>query len=389
MNSPILPRPSAPAAPLDLAPADLTAPAYLAAARLRAVHRAATDLRRGIPVALETDPPLLLLAAETASPAGLEEFARLAPAPPVLLLAPVRAAAVLRRPAGPAGGPPMALGLPAALLTQDALARLADPVLDQALPAVPEPMPAPAGAAAALALAKLARLLPAVLAAPLSSPEQITPGILRVPAADVLAYRPGAAASLRRLTEAQVPLSAAPDARIVIFRPADGGIEHIAILVGAPEARDAPLVRLHSECFTGDLLDSLRCDCGVQLRGAIARMAAEGAGVLLYLAQEGRGIGLASKLRAYTLQDRGLDTLDANRALGWEADERNFMLAATMLDSLGVRRIRLLTNNPDKLNALAACGIDVVGREPHAFAPNGVNDAYLATKARRFGHLLG
>jgi GTP cyclohydrolase II len=283
----------------------------------------------------------------------------------------------------------MALGLPAALLTQDALARLADPVLDQALPAVPEPMPAPAGAAAALALAKLARLLPAVLAAPLSSPEQITPGILRVPAADVLAYRPGAAASLRRLTEAQVPLSAAPDARMVIFRPADGGIEHIAILVGAPEARDAPLVRLHSECFTGDLLDSLRCDCGVQLRGAIARMAAEGAGVLLYLAQEGRGIGLASKLRAYTLQDRGLDTLDANRALGWEADERNFMLAATMLDSLGVRRIRLLTNNPDKLNALAACGIDVVGREPHAFAPNGVNDAYLATKARRFGHLLG
>ncbi|HVB66535.1 MAG TPA: GTP cyclohydrolase II, partial [Acetobacteraceae bacterium] len=312
----MLPRASA-AAPRGAAPSSAASPGAslgasdLAAARLRAVHRAATDLRRGIPVVLEGDPPLLLLAAETASPAGLDEFARLAPAPPVLLLAPVRAAAVLRRPTGPAGGPPVALALPGPLLTQDALARLADPVLDQVLPAVPEAVAAPAGAPAALALAKLARLLPAVLAAPLPAPVQApgqTPGqalggILSVPAADVLAYRPGAAASLRRLTEAQVPLSAAPDARIVIFRPADGGTEHLAILVGTPEAEDAPLVRLHSECFTGDLLDSLRCDCGAQLRGAIARMAAEGAGVLLYLAQEGRGIGLASKLRAYTLQD--------------------------------------------------------------------------------------
>jgi GTP cyclohydrolase II len=117
-------------------------------------------------------------------------------------------------------------------------------------------------------------------------------------------------------------------------------------------------------------------------------MAEEGAGVLLYLAQEGRNIGLINKLRAYTLQDRGLDTLDANRALGWGADERNFLIAATMLEALGVRCIRLLTNNPDKIAAMIACGIEVVGRESHAFAPNGVNDQYLATKAERFGHLL-
>ena len=117
-------------------------------------------------------------------------------------------------------------------------------------------------------------------------------------------------------------------------------------------------------------------------------MAAEGAGVLLYLAQEGRGIGLINKLRAYTLQDRGLDTLDANRALGWDADERNFLIAARMLEALGLPRVRLLTNNPDKLTALAACGVEVVGREPHTFAPNGINDEYLATKAARFGHLL-
>src|SRR4030095_2400690 len=117
---------------------------------------------------------------------------------------------------------------------------------------------------------------------------------------------------------------------------------------------EAPLVRLHSECFTGDLLGSLRCDCGQQLRGAIRRMVEEGAGALLYLSQEGRGIGLVNKLRAYALQDRGLDTLDANRALGWGADERNFLVAAAMLRELGIRRLRLLTNNPGKLAALAA-----------------------------------
>jgi len=145
---------------------------------------------------------------------------------------------------------------------------------------------------------------------------------------------------------------------------------------------------VHSECFTGDLLGSLRCDCGPQLHMALQRMAAEGRGVLLYLAQEGRGIGLSGKLRAYMLQDRGLDTLDANRALGWNADERNFLIAATMLQELGIPRVRLLTNNPDKLAALAACGVEITGREPLVVPANGVDDHYLATKARRFGHLL-
>ena len=118
-------------------------------------------------------------------------------------------------------------------------------------------------------------------------------------------------------------------------------------------------------------------------------MGEQGAGVLLYLAQEGRGIGLVNKLRAYAMQDRGLDTLDANRALGWGVDERNFLIAATMLSELGIRSVRLLTNNPGKVTALAACGVHVVRRESHAFAPNGVNDQYLATKAARFGHLFG
>ena len=188
----------------------------------------------------------------------------------------------------------------------------------------------------ALILAKLGRLLPAVLAAPVRrdvGADIARLGLLSVPAADLIAYPAAAAAGLRQIASARVPLENAPDSRVIAFRTEGSAIEHLAIVVGHPETADAPLVRIHSECFTGDLLGSLRCDCGAQLRGAIARMAEEGAGVLLYLAQEGRNIGLVNKLRAYTLQDRGLDTLDANRALGWGADERNFLIAATMLEA--------------------------------------------------------
>ena len=341
--------------------------------------------------------PLVLLAAETAGARGLREFAALAAQPAALLMAPSRAAALLRRPemAGPAplgtAQAVVALRLTPALATPEMLASLADPTLDQLLAEPPGTLPVPPQAAAAIALVKLARLLPATLAAvpaPGAEAEAARLALLRVPAADVLAYPGDAAAGLRRVAEAAVPLDGARDARIVAFRAADSGIEHLAIVIGAPQRATAPLVRLHSECFTGDLLGSLRCDCGTQLRAAIRRMAEDGAGVLLYLAQEGRGIGLVNKLRAYALQDRGLDTVDANRALGWGADERNFMIAAVMLRALDVHRIRLLTNNPDKVQALAACGIEVAAREPHVFAANGVNDQYLATKAARFGHLL-
>ncbi|MDO9710857.1 GTP cyclohydrolase II [Paracraurococcus lichenis] len=367
-----------------------------AALALRAVHRAASELRRGTPVLLRGgEQPLVVAAAEAVGARGLAELAAAARTPPVLLLAPARAAAVAPtpalRPVQGAEASAVALRLPPGLLDPAALRSLADPTAERLLPegTRPERVPVPAGAAAALALAKLGRLLPALVAAPArEGPGLLRQDLLSVEAAQVLAYPATAATSLRKVAEAAVPLEAAPDARIVAFRAADGGIEHLAILVGRPEAQEAPLARMHSECFTGDLLGSLRCDCGPQLQGAIGRMAAEGAGVLLYLAQEGRGIGLVNKLRAYALQDAGLDTLDANRALGWGADERNFLVAATMLRQLGIGRVRLLTNNPEKLAALAACGIAVEGRVAHAFAPNGVNDGYLETKARRFGHLL-
>ena len=243
-------------------------------------------------------------------------------------------------------------------------------------------------AEAALALAKLARLLPAVLAAP-SVSDASSYDLLSVTAADLLSYPAVAAAGLFPAASASVPLAEAPETRIVAFRPPDGGIEHIAIVVGHPENAEAPLVRVHSECFTGDLLGSMRCDCGPQLHQAIRLMEQEGAGIVLYMAQEGRGIGLVNKLRAYELQDRGLDTLDANNALGYGADERSFGAASIMLAALNISRVRLLTNNPDKVASLQSAGIEVVGRVSHSIEANGVNDFYLDTKARRFGHLLG
>jgi GTP cyclohydrolase II len=311
----------------------------------------------------------------------------------VLLLSPVRAAAVLRRPVSPGSGSAVAFRT-VGLLDPALLRGLADPTADQLLAEPPQLAAAPPGADAALVLAKLARLLPAVLAAP-ARPDAAAVlaerDLLRVPGEDVLGYPAAESAALTRVAEAHVPLADAPDARLAAFRAPDAGIEHLAIIVGRPEDRpgdQVPLARVHSECFTGDLLGSLRCDCGAQLRTAIKRMAEEGAGILVYLAQEGRGIGLVNKLRAYALQDHGLDTLDANRALGWDADERRFLAAAAILDALGIRRVRLLTNNPDKVAGLAACGIEVAAREPLIIPPNGVDDHYLETKARRLGHLL-
>jgi GTP cyclohydrolase II len=350
---------------------------------VRAVRRAVLEARGGVPVVIDSEAPLVVLPAETASPSGLAELLAAARGPAVLLLAPTRAAAVLHHPVGP--GPVAAVALPPGLLGTELLLALADPTRWQDTTSAAA-APLPPHADAALKLAKHGRLLPAIVVAPADA--ERPSALHRVDAADVLTYQDQAADTLTRVAEARVPLVEAEDARLVAFRPADGGIEHLAILIGRPEQSPAPLVRIHSECFTGDLLGSLRCDCGPQLHQAIRRMASEGAGVLLYMAQEGRGIGLVNKLRAYALQDAGLDTLDANRALGWGADERSFVPAASMLKALGVTRIRLLTNNPEKLAALAAHGIEVVGRVSHAIAANGVNDAYLETKARRFGHLL-
>jgi GTP cyclohydrolase II len=253
---------------------------------------------------------------------------------------------------------------------------------------------ADAHAVAAVRLTKLAALLPTAVMAMVGSDHRPDPAWcqhhdLRLVTDGAIAdYQRQAARALRPVAEARVPLVEAPDARIIAFRPSNGGHEHLAIVIGEPKAGEPVLVRLHSECFTGDLLGSLRCDCGDQLRRAIAEISTLGSGIVLYLAQEGRGIGLVNKLRAYQLQDQGYDTLDANERLGFDADERLYLPAAEMLRRLGFDRVRLMTNNPDKMAQLARCGIDVVERVPHVIPSNDHNEAYLRTKAQRGGHLF-
>ncbi len=243
----------------------------------------------------------------------------------------------------------------------------------------------PEAYAAAVKLAKLAGLLPAALALPARGAPKHAVGLS---AADVFGYDEEIVRTLKIVARARVPLEGAENAELVSFRPADGGPEHYAIVINAPPTGRPVLTRLHSECFTGDLLGSLKCDCGAQLRGAIDAIAKNGGGVLLYLAQEGRGIGLINKLRAYRLQDQGFDTIDANERLGFEADERQYGIAARMLGLLGYRSVRLLTNNPDKVAALKAAGVTVAARVKHAFPDNEHNRGYLRTKAEKAGHLL-
>ena len=195
-----------------------------------------------------------------------------------------------------------------------------------------------------------------------------------------------------RARPTRLPVSAAEAAEIIAFRSRDDLREHVALVIGTQNGDRPPLVRLHSECLTGDILGSLKCDCGPQLDAALARMAQEagqgGWGVLLYLRQEGRGIGLINKLRAYQLQDQGFDTVDANERLGLPSEARDFPVAGRMLDLLGVGAIRLMTNNPGKVAALEAVGVTVVERVPHQLPDNPHNARYLATKRDRTGHLL-
>jgi GTP cyclohydrolase II len=284
-------------------------------------------------------------------------------------------------------------------LSAEQVLRLADPLSEDATgdaaTARVRPAPTFGPEAAAVGLTKIARLLPAALVAHLNDPDArdlaawaARRNLILVDAGDVFQYERTAARTLKRVSEARVPLEDAENARIIAYRPLDGGLEHLAIVIGEPSPDTPALVRLHSECFTGDLLGSLRCDCGDQLRGAIKAIAQAGFGVLLYLAQEGRGIGLVNKLRAYTLQDRGADTLDANEQLGFDADERVYLPAAEMLKDLGLQHIRLLTNNPDKVNDLQLHGVTVIERVPHAFPSNRHNEQYLLTKKAKGGHLF-
>jgi len=363
---------------------------------LRAVERAIAELRRGEPVLLydAEGPAALILAAEQAGDESLARLDALSEGGIHLVLTGRRAHALGLGQAHNHSEADGVVAIEVSDLRAHAIVELADPTSGPhgplgalTLGAVPEAL-----GAGAVDLAKLARLLPAALLvirelggeAPRSwAAAHDVPALAT---SEIAEYRFAGARTLARVAEARLPLAGAENTRVIAFRPGDGGLEHLALVIGEPRHDDSVLVRLHSECFTGDLLGSLRCDCGDQLRGAIAAIHEAGRGVLLYLSQEGRGIGLVNKLRAYQLQDRGADTAEANEQLGFDADERIYLPAASMLRQLGFGQVRLLTNNPDKVAALARCGITVEERVPHAFPSNAHNDFYLATKARRFGH---
>ncbi|WOI58353.1 GTP cyclohydrolase II [Palleronia sp. LCG004] len=256
--------------------------------------------------------------------------------------------------------------------------------------ALPRPVPGTAPHDAAIRIAVALQSVPAILVVPLSArddPRIAALGLGAMPlplVADAL-LRSGIQSPV---SAARLPMDASEAGRVQVFRPDDGGAEHFAIEIGAPDLSAPVMVRLHSACFTGDVLGSRKCDCGPQLRASMAAMAEEGGGVLLYLNQEGRGIGLANKLRAYALQDAGLDTVEANHWLGFEDDQRDFRIGARMLASLGISQVRLMTNNPAKTASLAAHGIDVVDRVPLRVGRTAQNAQYLATKAAKSGHLL-
>jgi GTP cyclohydrolase II len=363
------------------------------------VERAAGDLRRGMPV---------FIRAAREGESGLAVAAETVRDPTLALLAGTGSAARLVLTHARAETLKIRLYTPDVVLialhpetTAAQIRAIADPAADLDYP-LKGPFETardapPQSAPASVKLAKLAGLLPSTVLYRiddgLSEKFAAANGISSVAAEAIAAFESESARTLELTLRARVPLKGAENSELAAFRSADGGPEHYAVIIGdkgSPAlATPGPvLARLHSECFTGDLLGSLKCDCGDQLRGAIEAIAKAGGGILLYLAQEGRGIGLMNKLRAYRLQDEGFDTLEANERLGFAPDERLYDIAARMLTLLGYRSVKLMTNNPEKIRALEAAGIRVAERVPHSFPDNVHNRDYLRAKAGKGGHLL-
>ena len=335
-------------------------------------------LKSGRPVRIESASPLTILSVETASAEALALADPEALAP--ILISGQRAAALSlanRRDAADPGEP--VLIERAEWLDGEGAKALADPGQDGDRaplgPLAPMNIPNPAEAKAALKLARLAGLLPALWVIESDAGEIAisVDEIAESGAKVVLAAR------------ARLPLDDMPDTQIAVFRASDGE-EHVALIIGAFGGKP-PLVRLHSECLTGDVFGSLKCDCGPQLKEALRLIGEAGGGVLLYLRQEGRGIGIANKIRAYALQDRGFDTVDANLRLGFADDERDYEQAAAILKALGIDRVRLLTNNPSKVDGVRQAGIEVVERVGHHMPSNPHSADYLATKREKSGHM--
>jgi GTP cyclohydrolase II len=353
------------------------------------VARARADLRMGVPVVIASGGVgLLVLAAETATAARVGSVVA-AGESPVVAITGWRAETLKAR---AYDGDLARIVMPG---DGDAtwLADLADPARDLMAPMKGPLQTVRDGDATlhrlAILLAKSAQLLPCVLTVALDKPAAFAEGHnLTCLAADAMAEDLARHHDLLPVAAARLPMEAAEAGRLHIYRPDNGGIEHFAIEIGRPDRAQPVLARLHSACFTGDVLSSLKCDCGPQLRTALTEIGKAGAGVLLYLNQEGRGIGIANKMRAYSLQDQGFDTVEANHRLGFEDDERDFRIGADILRRMGFGAVRLMTNNPRKVEMMQAEGITVSERVPLVTGTNRHNAHYLSVKKSKSGHLL-
>jgi GTP cyclohydrolase II len=346
-----------------------------------AVQRGIAEFHAGRPVVIETaDERLVALPVDGLTQAGCDAFRALCAPVPVRLVVTARRAQVI----GLDTAGPVLIAL-SPTDTRDSIWSLAAGLDGKARSTA---QPAGEAAAHAIALAKLAQRLPALLVA---DPAAIAPSLVAQMIAvqdDALQrFRTQIVETLEIVSEARIPLEDGVTARFCVFRDAVGS-SPVAIILGEPDFSQPVAVRVHSACLTGDVFGSRRCDCGAQLKLAIAQLSETGGGVVLYLEQEGRGLGLANKMRAYELQDGGLDTMDANMMLGFDDDERDYGIAARMLRMIGVKRVLLLTNNPGKLEALSVGGVEVTARVPLHTAINPENRRYLATKAARAGHWL-
>jgi GTP cyclohydrolase II len=343
------------------------------------VERAISDFRAGRPVVVRAgSETLLAIAAEGLDQRMVDALAAVTDGRAYLLLTPARLRHLGLDRTAPAS-------VPMPVIDLDRLGNLAlgiDGRID-----------APVGPVsrldeAAIELAQLSLVLPAVLAIPLVSSFPALQNLLGVAAEEVLAYRQRRIEDLRIVSRAPVPLDGASDTEFVVFRGGEGLRDQVAILVKAPNPAGAVDVRIHSACLTGDLFGSLKCDCGDQLRHTVKRMAEGEGGILLYLDQEGRGNGIANKIRAYKVQSQGYDTYDADEVLGFEADHRSFDFAAVMLRQLGVETVRIITNNPLKVAALREAGLAVVSEQRVLGRTTAENVRYLASKRNRAGHKI-
>ncbi len=349
--------------------------------RFVGIERGLAEIRAARPIVITGDrQAFLALPIDGIDEQRLETFlASCKPGKPRLAMTARRARTIGIDAAGP-------VTIPVDSPTVDELQKLAGEMGD--LPKL-DSVPAPTAIHALLDLAKLAERLPAALCVDASeTAAQFEPPLMSVSASAIAEFRRMTTRSLQVAGEAKVPLEGGVQSRFVIFRNAVGK-DSVAVVVGQPDFTKSVPVRLHSSCLTGDVFGSRRCDCGDQLRLALTELAAAGGGVILYLDQEGRGLGLANKMRAYKLQDAGYDTVDANISLGFDDDERDYEIAGRMLEMLGCRSVQLFTNNPAKISALKSAGIEISERIPLVGAVNGDNRRYLTAKATRNGHSFG